>query len=387
MIPLCEPVLAGREWDYVKQCLDSGWVSSVGAFVDRFEAEFAQALSVRHAVAMTSGTAALHIALLVAGVAADDEVLIPALTFIAPANAIRYCNAWPVFVDIDPVTWQIDAAQVRRFLEDDCARVDGVLRNRVSGRRVKALLPVHLLGHPCAMNELAALAETHGLALVEDATESLGARIHGRSVGSFGQSACFSFNGNKLLTTGSGGMLVTDDEAVARRARYLSTQAKDSAEYRHDAIGFNYRLTNVQAAMGCAQLELLTAKLAAKRQIAERYRRELAEPLGLDMLWEAEGCVSALWLSTILLPQGWSAAARGALRQELCDSGIETRPLWLPIPYDPPYAGAQVLGGAVFDDVWTRALSLPSSCNLTTEQQEMVIAAVTLGIERGPAMH
>lgn len=376
-IPLCEPELAGREWEYVKECLDTGWVSSVGSFVGRFENEFAAKLGVRHAVAMASGTAALHIALLTAGIQPDDEVLMPALTFIAPANAVRYCNAWPVFVDVDPHTWQMDPALVAEFLERGCVMVNGELRNRTSGRRVKALLPVHLLGQPCAMGPLAELAGEHGLTMIEDATESLGAKVGKHAVGTLGLVGCFSFNGNKLMTTGAGGMLVTNEPAIAKLARYLSTQAKnDGVEYRHEAIGYNYRLTNVQAAIGCAQLETLDAKLAAKRRIAERYHTALNGVAGVTMPGKSPSTTSAHWLSTILLPEGWNVEDRIALRQRLVDDRIETRPLWLPIPSNPPYAEAQMLGGKETDRIWTRGLSLPSSCSLTPAQQDRVIHAL-----------
>jgi perosamine synthetase len=376
-VPLCVPELAGNEWAYVKECLDTGWVSSVGAFVDRFEAGFAARVGTRHAVATTCGTAALHVALQLAGVGPDDEVLVPALTFIAPANAVRYLGAWPVFVDVDPRHWQMDPERVADFLARGCTMRDGALRNRVTGRRVAAMLPVHLLGHPVDAAPLLALAAEHGLRVVEDATESLGARYRGTPVGHLGEMACFSFNGNKLLTTGGGGMLVTDDDRLAARARYLTTQAKDDAvEYVHRAVGYNYRLTNVLAAMGLAQLERMDAHLAAKRRIAARYAQALGDVPGLTPMAEAAWAESAFWMYTLTVdPDAFGMTAR-ALMAELGRAGVQTRPLWQPLHRSPAHAGAYALPCPVADAVHARALSLPCSVGLTPADQDRVIAAI-----------
>src|SRR5579862_6352196 len=243
--PLSVPEIRGNEWKYVKECLDTGWVSSVGSFVDRFEQDVAKFVGARFGVAAVNGTAALHTALLVAGVCPDDEVLVSTLTFIAPANAIRYAGAWPVFVDAEPEYWQMDPERVVQFIKEKCAWNGRELRNRSTGRRLKAIMPVHILGHPVDMEPLLNLARQYDLVVIGDATESLGAAYRGQKVGRLGDIACFSFNGNKLITTGGGGMMVTDNEAWADRARYLTTQAKDDAiEYTHHTIGFNYRLTN-----------------------------------------------------------------------------------------------------------------------------------------------
>ncbi len=253
-IPLCVPEIGGNEWAYVKECLDTGWVSSVGLFVDRFERQLADFVGAKFAVATVNGTAALHIALLVAGVRPDDEVLVSTLTFIAPANAIRYAGAWPVFIDAEPRYWQMDPEQVENFIERNCRWAEGILVNRTTGRRVSAVVAVHILGHPVDLDPIVAVCRKYGLAIIEDATESLGARYKGRMVGTLGDIACFSFNGNKLITTGGGGMIVTDNADWARKAKYLTTQAKDDPlEYIHNEIGYNYRLTNLQAAMGCAR--------------------------------------------------------------------------------------------------------------------------------------
>ena len=330
--PLCEPEIGGNEWTYLKECLDTNWVSSVGSFVDRFEAELAAYVGVKHAVAVASGTAALHVALLVAGVRPNDEVLVPALSFIAPANAVRYCGAWPVFIDAESGYWQMDVERAGRFLAERCTYRNGALVDRATGRRIRAVLPVHALGHPVDMDPLLELAGRYGLAVVEDASESLGARYRGRAAGSLGDVGVFSFNGNKLVTTGGGGMIVTDDEELAERARYLSTQARDDPiEYVHHEIGYNYRLSNIQAALGCAQLENLEERLAAKRAVAETYREGLADVDGVTLPEEAPWASSAWWLYTILVDgAGFGRDSRGLLGA-LADAGIQTKPLWQPL--------------------------------------------------------
>ena len=376
-IPLAVPHLVGNEWAYVKEALDTNWVSSAGPFVDRFERMVAGVVDTPHAVAVASGTAALHVALLAAGVEPGDEVLVSTLSFIAPANAIRYAGAHPVFVDAEPEYWQIDADKVETFLARECTVEGGRLVNRSTGRRVRALLPVHALGHPARIEQLAELAERFELALVEDAAESLGARAGGRHVGTFGIAGCLSFNGNKLATSGGGGMVVTADEAFAGRVRYLTTQAKDDpVEYVHGEVGFNYRLGNVQAALGCAQLEQLDALVAAKRRIADRYREAFAGLDGVTTMSEAPGAFAVHWLSTILLDSAVTGIDRRGLHEALAERRIQTRPLWQPLHVSPAHAGAQVCGGEVAERIAAEALSLPSSTGLAVEEQERVIAAV-----------
>lgn len=376
-IPLCVPQVDGNEWRYVKDCLDTGWVSSVGSYVERFEAGLAEALGGGSAVATSSGTAALHVALLVAGVEPDDEVLVSALTFIAPANAIRYVGAWPVFVDAEPMHWQMCPDKLRRFVEHECVVRAGVLRNRATGRRVRAILPVHILGHPADLDPILELARRFGLAVIEDATESLGATYRERPVGTFGAVACFSFNGNKLLTTGGGGMLVSSDATLASRARYLTTQAKDDPiEYVHGAIGFNYRLTNVQAAMGVGQLERLQEFLTAKRRIAERYSTGLAGVPGCTPMREAPWARSAHWLYTVLIDERQFGISARALLAALAERGIQSRPLWQPLHRSPAHAGAQSTDCPVADALHRDALSLPCSVGLDVDGQDRVIREI-----------
>jgi perosamine synthetase len=373
-VPLCAPEIGGNEWHYVKECLDTGWVSSVGPFVDRFEAAMAGAVGARHAVAMQSGTAALHLALLVAGVERDDEVLVSSLTFIAPANAIRYAGAWPVFVDAEPEYWQMDVAKAEAFLETDCVWRDGELRNRLTGRRIRALLPVHILGHPVSMDPLRRLAQRYGLALIEDATESLGAEYRSTPVGRLGDVACFSFNGNKLLTTGGGGMLVTDNPAWATRARYLSTQAKqDALEYVHGDIGYNYRLTNVQAAIGVAQIERLPEFLAAKRRIAAGYEAVLGDIPGLTLMAEAPWARSAWWMYTVLVDEEACGVSSRQLLTALEAARVQTRPLWQPLHRSAAHADACQTDCSVAERLNREALSLPCSVGLTPAMQDEVI--------------
>ncbi len=376
-IPLCVPEIRGNEWAYVRECLDTGWVSSAGSFVERFERELAAEAGTAHAVATVNGTAALHIALLLAGVEPDDEVLVSTLTFIAPANAVRYAGAWPVFIDAEPDYFQMDVGSLREFLRHGCERTAGILRNRATGRRVRALLPVHILGHPVDMDPLLELAGEFGLPVIEDATESLGARYHSRPVGGLGNIGCFSFNGNKLITTGGGGMLVTNDAALAERARYLTTQAKDDAvEYVHGAVGFNYRLTNLQAAMGSAQLEQLDPFLAAKRTIAARYDSGFAGLPAIRPMAEAPWARSAWWMYTVLLDHAECGMDSRALMRALAEREIQTRPLWQPLHRSPAHAGSPPTACPVAERLNRVALSLPCSVGLDAASQARVIAAV-----------
>jgi len=382
-VPLCVPEIGGNEWRYVKECLDTGWVSSVGSYVDRFESELARAVGARFAVATTSGTAALHTALLVAGVERDDEVLVSALTFIAPANAIRYVGAWPVFIDAEPATWQMDPQRAVEFLERGCDWREGALYNRVTGRRVRAVIPVHILGHPVEMTPLLEAARKFGLPVLEDATESLGSHYQGTPVGHLGDVACFSFNGNKLLTTGGGGMLVTDNETWARRARHLTTQAKDDPiEYVHGEIGFNYRLTNVQAAMGVAQLERLEEFLGRKRAIAARYAEALGNVSGVTLMREAPWATSAWWMYTVLIDETRYGRDSRALLKALEADAIQTRPLWQPLHRSKAHGGAFPPPCPVAERLNREALSLPCSVGLSEADQRRVcdrIAAIAIG--------
>jgi perosamine synthetase len=383
IIPLCVPELRGNEWRYVKECLDTGWVSSVGLFVEQLERNVASYVGAVRGVAMSTGTAALHIALLVAGVKPDDEVLVSDLTFIAPANAIRYANAWPVLIDAEPVYWQMDVARAIDFLENHCSWTEGKLINKVTGRRVSAILPVHILGHPVDLDPLIEVAKKYKLTIVEDATESLGAEYRGRKTGNLADIGCFSFNGNKIITTGGGGMIVTNDPARAAKAKYLSTQAKDDPiEYVHKETGFNYRLSNVQAALGVAQMELLDEFVAIKRGIAAKYAKAFADVPGVTMMREASWARSIFWLNTVLIDEAEYGEDSRALMRRLARRGIQARPLWEPLHRSQALQGVQSVGGEVADDINRRALSLPSSVGMTPEQIQEVISAVCERVTR-----
>jgi perosamine synthetase len=314
--------------------------------VDRFERSVAAYVGAQYAVATVTGTAALHVALLVAGVHPDDEVLVSTLTFIAPANAIRYCGAWPVFIDAEPHHWQMDPKQVADFLTRECCWVNGALHNKTTQRRVKAILPVHILGHPVDMDPLLHLARTYNLTVIEDATESLGAQYKERMVGHLGDIGCFSFNGNKTITTGSGGIIVTDNADWACKAKYLTTQAKDDAvEYVHYEVGYNYRLTNLQAAMGCAQMERLDTHIAAKRRIATTYTAALQQVPGLTPL--------------------------------LAEDGIQTRPLWQPLHRSPAHRSNAPRLCPTAERLQRMALSLPCSVHLAADQYRVITALLS----------
>lgn len=376
-IPLSEPLLAGNEKLYIDECIDTNFVSSVGAFVVRFEQAVAEFAQTRHGVAVVNGTAALHTALIVAGVQADDEVLVSDLTFVAPANAVRYVGAWPVFIDAEPRYFQMDAGLAVDFLERNCVWRAGELKNRHTGRRVRAILPVHILGHPVDLEPILEMARKYDLAVIEDATESLGSKYRGSMVGSLGQQGVFSFNGNKIITTGGGGMIVTNDESAAKRAKYLTTQAKDDPiEYVHNEIGYNYRLTNILAALGVAQMEHLPRFIERKREIARTYAEALADTPGVRIMGEADWAFSNFWLYTVLVDEARFGRDSRSLMRELGNNRIESRPLWCPMHMLPIYSKAQVIGGSVAESLYRDALSLPCSVSVSDEDIGTVVESL-----------
>jgi len=384
-IPLSIPVMQGNEWTYIKECLDTGWVSSVGSYVTCFEKELAAYIGERYAVATSTGTAALHTALMVAGIGPDEDVLVSTLTFIASANAIRYVGAHPAFIDAEPNYWQMDAEKVKHFVEERCRWQNDELRNRRTGRRVRAIMPVHVLGHPVDMEPIMEIARQYKLIVIEDATEALGSKYKGQMVGTLGDMACFSFNGNKIITTGGGGILVTDDRTYADRARYLTTQAKDrTSEYIHHEVGYNYRLTNLQAAMGVAQLECLPEVIKTKRQIAERYNPALADLPGITVMPEADWAQSNLWLYSILVDRNEFGMDSRLLRAILEDANIESRPLWQPLHMSKAHRTSLKVDNPVAEKLYQDALSLPCSANLTEDQQNFVIERIRAAAKRKP---
>ncbi len=331
-VPLHEPHFAGNEWLYVKECLDTGWVSSVGKYVDRFEEDLAVYTGVKRAVAVVNGTAALHVCLLLSGVRGGDEVLIPALTFIATANAVSYCGAIPHFIECDERTLGVDSHKLSEYLEDIAEhRPDGCI-NRRTGRRIKAVVPMHTFGHPVDLEPLQDLCERFRLSLIEDAAESLGSFYKGRHTGQWGVLSALSFNGNKTITTGGGGAILTNDEELGRLAKHLTTTAKvpHRWEFCHDMVGYNYRMPNINAALGCAKLEQMPRFLELKRALADRYRQVLAGIAGLRFFTEPEFARSNYWLNAVLLDPEVSGE-RDALLAATNDVGIMTRPAWLPM--------------------------------------------------------
>ncbi|HSP16246.1 MAG TPA: LegC family aminotransferase [Thermoanaerobaculia bacterium] len=376
-IPLSEPLLGGNERAYIEECIQSNFVSSVGPFVDRFEHAVANYVGAGYGVAVVNGTAALHVALLVAGVGVDDEVLVSDLTFVAPANAVRYVGAWPVFIDAEPEYFEMDPGRVIDFLEKECRWSNGELRNRTTGRRVRAIIPVHVLGHPCDIGPIVDAVRKYDLTVIEDATESLGAKYKGRMVGTLADMACFSFNGNKIITTGGGGMLVTDNEKWARRAKYLTTQAKDDpVEYVHNEIGYNYRLTNIQAAMGVAQMEQLPHFVERKREIARLYEDLLGDLPGIRLMGQAHWAFSNFWLYTVRIDaEKFGMDSRG-LMTALKRDNVESRPLWRPLHMLPPHRNSQHFLSGVSESLYRDALSIPCSVGLSRDDVTAVARCV-----------
>ena len=362
---LHEPVFAGAEWSYLKECLDTTFVSSVGKFVDRFEADLAAFTGARHAVAVVNGTAALHVALLLAGVEPGDEVVVPTLTFVATANAVRYCGATPHFVDSDEGTLGMDPEVLRKWLDAVTERRSGVCVNRRTGRPIRALLPMHTFGHPCELDGLLAIAKDFGLVLVEDAAESIGSYYGSRHTGTFGRLATLSFNGNKTITTGGGGAIITSDTDLARRAKHLTTTAKvpHRWEYVHDEVGFNYRLPNINAALGCAQLEQLAGFLISKRRLFERYAAAFRDLPSVRLMSEPEGCTSNYWLQTLVLDEA-VAGERDTVLATTNAAGVMTRPAWGLMHRLAPYRDCPRAPTPVAESLERRIVNIPSSAGL-----------------------
>jgi perosamine synthetase len=376
VIPLAVPFIGDDERAAVDDALRSGWIA-YGPYVDEMEARIAERLGVRNAVGVTSGTAALHVALLLAGVQPGDEVIVSTLTFISPAFAIAYAGAHPVLMDAESETWQLDVAKLAAFLEEECEPSEDGLRNRASGRRIGALLPVAILGHPVDMDPITELARRHGLPVVEDAAEGLGALYRSRPVGSLGDLSCLSFNGNKIITCGGGGMIVTDDDELAARARYLISQAKDDPlEYEHGEIGFNYRLSNIHAALGAVQLSRLDEFVAAKRRIAAAYAEAFTGIRGIATPPEADWARSTFWLYTIQVDEQEFGMGSRELMRRLLDNGVQVRPLWQPLHRSAALTGAQAYRCECADVLHARGLSLPCSVALEPTELQRVAAEI-----------
>ncbi|AOY84382.1 LegC family aminotransferase [Moorena producens JHB] len=364
-VPLHEPRFTGSEWDYLKECLDSTFVSSVGQFVDRFEGELAAYTGAKHAVAVVNGTAALHVALRLAGVQAKDEVLIPALTFIATANAVAYCGAIPHLVDSEAHTLGVDPLALRDYLKTIAEISDGQCINRLTNRVIRVLVPMHTFGHPVDLDGLLAVAQDFHLTLIEDAAESLGSWYHGQHTGTFGQMGTLSFNGNKTITTGGGGAILTNDSELARQAKHLTTTAKmpHRWEYVHDQIGYNYRMPNLNAALGCAQLEQLPGFLMAKRCLFDQYQTAFKDVPSVEIIKEPEGCRSNYWLQTLMLEES-VASQRDEILTATNEAGLMTRPVWRLMHRLSPYQDCPRMNLPVAEGLERRLINLPSSAGL-----------------------
>jgi perosamine synthetase len=374
MISLHRPSFARREWQYVRQCLDSGWVSAAGPFGGRFERAVAEYVGARHAVATVTGSAALHVALQLVGVQPDEEVLVPDLTFIAPLHAVRQCGAHPVLIDADAETWQIDAEQVAAFLAEECVTRRGRTIDRRSGRRVRALLAAHLLGLPCEIERLVEVARRHGLAVVEDAAQAMGVRTRGRHVGTFGDVGVLSFNGNKVITAAGGGMLLTGDAHRAARARRLIQQSA-SGGMRPGELAFNYRLSSLQAALGLAQLEQLDAFLARQRSMAARYARELTASPGVVPMPVPPHALPSFWLYAIRLSARRGSARDGVLRR-LAKRGVQAKALWRPMHALRANRDCRRQGGDRAARLFAQTICLPCHAGLTRAEQERCLRAM-----------
>jgi perosamine synthetase len=362
---LHEPSFQGNEWAYVKDCLDTGWVSSVGSYVDRFERDLAAYTGAAHAVVVSNGTSGLQVALQLAGVQPGDEVVIPVLSFVATANAVRHCGAWPHFADVDTVTLGLGVPALADHLGSVIEQRGGASVNRHTGRRVAAIVPMHTFGHPVDMPALIELAERHGIAVVEDAAESLGSFIEGRHTGTYGVCGMLSFNGNKIVTTGGGGALVTNDAQLARRAKHLTTTAKQPHPWAffHDEVAYNYRMPNLNAALGCAQLEQLPSFLQAKRALTQRYAEAFASLPQAQLFLERAGTRVNYWLQTLILARE-VADQRDAVLAATNEAGLMTRPVWELLNTLPMYRDFTAAPLPVATDLARRIVNLPSSPQL-----------------------
>jgi len=364
-VSLHEPTFGGNELKYVTECIQTGWVSSVGEYVNRFERELAAYTGAAHAVVVSNGTSGLQVMLELVGVKCDEEVLVPALSFVATANAVRHCGAWPHFVDSDKCTLGVDVDKLEAYLHDISEHREGGCYNRRTGRRIAAIVPMHTFGHPVDMPSLMALAERYRLEVVEDAAESLGSWIGDRHTGTFGRCAMLSFNGNKIVTTGGGGAIITNDGALAKRAKHLTTTAKQPHPWAffHDEVAYNFRMPNLNAAMGCAQLERIGQFLEAKRLLASRYADAFRDVPEVSLFLERPGTTVNYWLQTLLLAPE-VASQRDEILTATNAAGQMTRPVWELLYTLPMYGACERMATPVADDLARRIVNLPSSPQL-----------------------
>jgi len=377
-IPLSVPTINGNEWKYVKECLDTEWVSSAGKYVDLFERKIAKYTGAKFAVACVNGTSALQVSLRLAGVQPGDEVIVPTLTFIAPINAITYLGGTPVFMDADEY-YNLDTEKTIEFIQNETIFKDGFTYNKITDNRVSAIIPVHVWGNACWLDELSELCNEKKINIIEDACESLGTfykegKYKGKHTGTIGKLGCISFNGNKIITTGGGGMILTDDEKLAEKAKYLTTQAKDDPiRYVHDEIGYNFRLTNIQAALGVAQLEQLPAILKRKKELFDYYRSAIEDIDGLSLSKVPNYADNNHWLNLLQIDNKAYNEDSEVLMKRLEENGIQTRPIWKLNHEQKPYKDCQHFKIEKAAELVEKSLCLPSSTNLSDEDINKII--------------
>ncbi|MCE3296512.1 MAG: hypothetical protein K0R65_2226 [Crocinitomicaceae bacterium] len=372
MIPLSVPLLEGNEWKYVKECLDTGWISSAGSYVNQFEQMVADYTGAKYGVACMNGTVGLHIAQILCGVEAGDHVIAPNITFIATLNAIKYTGADPILVDVNPGDWQMDLDLLGEFLAKNTSQKDGLTVLNSTGKAIKAIMPVHVLGNIGDLDKLMAIAEKYKLKVIEDSTESLGSFYKGKHTGTFGEMGVFSFNGNKIISTGGGGVMVTDNEELAKKAKHLTTQAKASAmEYIHDEIGYNYRLVNVLAAIGVAQMEKFPDLLRNKQKMDGFYRSELAGIGDIEFQSVSPDVKANCWLFTFK-----TSKMRGLLAH-LNENGVMSRPFWMPMNRLNMFKNDIFVSENNHSDaIYESCISIPSSAGITEEQMQEVVKQI-----------
>jgi dTDP-4-amino-4,6-dideoxygalactose transaminase len=371
-IYLSSPHMGGNELEFIHQAFESNWVAPLGPNVDGFEEDLEKYLGIEHAAALSSGTAAIHLALILSGVGYGDEVICQSFTFSATANPIVYQGATPIFIDSEPLTWNMSPEFLREALEDRLKK----------GKKPKAIIPVHLYGMPAQIKEIMEIANTYEIPIVEDAAEALGSSIQGKKCGTFGKLGILSFNGNKIITTSGGGALVSDDESLINKARFLATQARDPApHYQHSHIGYNYRMSNIVAGIGRGQMQVLGKRIEARRANFEKYKNYF-EQINLRgykvyLLPEPEGCYSNRWLTTIIIdPSENGGTTREDIRLALQKENIESRPLWKPMHLQPVFSGAPYYGSDVSERLFEQGLCLPSGSNLSDEEWERIFSAL-----------
>lgn len=378
MIPLSVPSIQGNEWKYIKECLDTEWVSSAGKYVDLFEQKICEFTGAKYAIACVNGTAALHISLLLAGIKPNDEVIVPTLTFISPVNVVRYCDAYPVFMDADDF-YNIDIEKTIQFIKEETILSDGFTYNRKTNRKISAIIPVHIFGNAVDMEKLVPICKRRNIKIIEDASESLGTvykigKYTGKHTGTIGEIGCLSFNGNKIITTGGGGMIITDNKEYARKARYLTTQAKDDEiRYLHNELGYNYRLTNIQAALGVAQLEQLPKYLKIKKKNYQLYKEEINKILGLLVAEIPDYADNNHWMYALQIEKEIYGKDREQLMQYLVDNKIQTRSVWYLNHLQKPYKEYQKHKIEKAVELWGKTLSIPCSVNLVNDELKYII--------------